>query len=144
MAIDTAKIYAGFRSAMTDNAALMDKIKVVYRDMAIEGAQFPYIVYFAVSGHEENTFSEEVDGILFQVNIWAKNTSSKMATTIIDEIVPLADAALTRVTLTIADYEAPLCYRLGFPVTLPITADQESAGIRGRMLQYRVIAYKSK
>ena len=43
----------------------------IYLDQAPDGTEFPYIVYFIVTGNPDNTFSEKMESIILQFSIFS-------------------------------------------------------------------------
>lgn len=143
MSIDPKQIKSAFYTKMTGNTALMAAITGVYHINAPDGTAYPYITYMAVSGFSTLTFTEFIDAPRFQVDIWAKDTATAMASTILDGIVPLVTAALDSVDLTVTGCLSAWCERIDTPIETEEDTEEE-AGIRRVALQYRVTTSKTR
>lgn len=137
MSLNPQAIKAGFRNAMINSSPLMAKITGVYHITAPAGTAYPYILYYGGNGFSELTFTEYVDTVRFTLDIWAKDTATKKAGTILDEIVPLVASALDCATLTVTGYSGVVCERAGLPLELA-AEPEEAAEVRRAILQYLV------
>ena len=68
----------------------------VYLDAAPDGAQFPYVVFFIVSGNPEDTFKDKIDDTLIQFSLFSASTGAAEITTMYANLkTAMDDAALT-------------------------------------------------
>jgi hypothetical protein len=63
----------------------------IYLDRAIAGAQFPYVVYFIVSGVPDKTFTEDYEEILIQFSLFSTLRSATEITTMYKHLTDLFD-----------------------------------------------------
>lgn len=68
----------------------------IYLDRAVAGAQFPYVVYFIISGVPDKTFTEDYEEILIQFSLFSASQSATEITTMYKHLTDLFDeCALT-------------------------------------------------
>lgn len=68
----------------------------IYLDAAPDGAQFPYVVFFIVSGNQDKTFTEHYTNTLIQFSLFSASTGATEITTMYGYLkTALDECALT-------------------------------------------------
>jgi hypothetical protein len=81
---------------VTGSALSTDVGGRVYLDQAPDGAEFPYVVFFIVSGVPDRTFTEHYTDTLIQCSLFSASSSATEVTTIYADLIALLDeCALT-------------------------------------------------
>jgi hypothetical protein len=70
----------------------------VYLDYAPVDAVFPHIVYFVVSGTQNNTFTEDISETLVQFSIFSSSSSASEISGIFDSLKTLLDGCVLTIT----------------------------------------------
>ena len=70
----------------------------IYLDQAPDGCEFPYIVFFIVSGVPEKTFTEDFENILIQFSIFSASPGATEITTIYNHLDELFDECSFTIT----------------------------------------------
>ena len=91
--IDFWKAIYTFFSATPHNAFYTAIGGRFYYGEAKQGASFPYAVYFGSSQSDEDTFSETIDEVAFQINIYSDKKTSTEAMQLSDYCRELFDGA---------------------------------------------------
>ena len=81
-------LFLGIWNKFNGNAALKAAVTNMYFSEAIQTAVLPYIVYHKISGVPDYTFTEDMENVLIQFNIYDDHSSS---TTINDIYTKLTD-----------------------------------------------------
>ena len=66
-------VYKKFNDDIT---GLKTSVTGLYLDRALQGTAYPYIVYHKISGRPDWTFTEDMENILLQFNIFDDHSSS--------------------------------------------------------------------
>lgn len=137
MTLNADNIQAGIYAKLTGAANLMALITGVYLDEAPDGTAYPYVVYRRVAWGNADDFSHYNESVLFQIDVYAQDTSSKKAAQIVGPITKQVALALDNATLTVTGYEFGRCKREGGPIPLTDSGEREM-GVEREMVQYRV------
>jgi len=70
----------------------------IYLDAAPDGAQFPYVVFFIVSGTPEKTFTEHYTNTLIQFSLFSSSTGATEITTMYGNLKSLFDECALSIT----------------------------------------------
>lgn len=70
----------------------------IYLDAAPDGAQFPYVVFFIVSGNQEKTFTEHYTNTLIQFSLFSASSSATEITTMYGYLKSLFDECSLTIT----------------------------------------------
>jgi len=91
-------LFLGIWNKFNGNAALKAAITNMYFSEAIQTAVLPYIVYHKISGRPDYTFTEDMENVLIQFNIYDSNSSSATINDIYTKLTALYDYCSLTVT----------------------------------------------
>jgi len=95
-------LFTGLYSKFSNNAALKAVVSGMYLTEAIQGAEYPYIVYHLISNIADWTYTEDMENSLIQFSIFDNHNSS---TTILD-IFEKLKTCYDWTTLTVTGYSS--------------------------------------
>ena len=81
-------VYKKFNDDIT---GLKTSVTGLYLDRALQGTAYPYIVYHKISGRPDWTFTEDMENILLQFNIFDDHSSSTTINDIYAKLTTLFD-----------------------------------------------------
>jgi len=70
----------------------------IYLDRAPDGCEFPYVVYFIVSGVPEKTFTEEYSNVIIQFSLFSASEGATEITTMYADLKSLFDECALTIT----------------------------------------------
>jgi len=91
-------LFLGIWNKFNGNAALKAAVTGMYFNKAIQTAVMPYIVYHKISGRPDYTFTEDMENVLIQFNIYDNNSSSATINDIYTKLTALYDYCSLTVT----------------------------------------------
>jgi len=91
-------LFTGIYSKFSGNSALSGAVTGLYLNKAPQGTAYPYIVYHKISGRPDYTFSEDMENVLIQFNIYDSNSSSATINDIYTKLTALYDWCTLDVT----------------------------------------------
>jgi len=91
-------LFLGIWNKFNSNAALKAAVTNMYFSEAIQTAVLPYIVYHKISGRPDYTFTEDMENVLIQFNIYDSNSSSATINDIYTKLTALYDYCSLTVT----------------------------------------------
>lgn len=91
-------IWNKFNIANGAATALKNAVTGMYLTEAPQGTAYPYIVYHKISGVPDWTFSEDMENVLIQFNIYDDNSSSATINDIYTKLIALYDWCTLSVT----------------------------------------------
>jgi len=137
MTLNADNIQIGVYAKLTGATNLMALITGVYLDEAPDGTAYPYVTYKRVAWGNPDDFSHFYESVLFQIDVYAQDTTTKKAAQIVGPITKQVAIALDNVTLSVTGYEFGKCAREGGPI--PATSEAEKdMGVERELMQYRV------
>ena len=92
-------VYKKFNDDIT---GLKTSVTGLYLDRALQGTAYPYIVYHKISGRPDYTYTEDMENVLIQFNIYDDNSSS----TTINDIYAKLTALFDWCTLTVLGWNS--------------------------------------
>ncbi len=95
-------LFQAIYSKFSNNGALSGAVTGMYLTEAPQGTAYPYIVYHKISGRPDYTFSEDMENVLIQFNIYDSNSSS----TTINDIYTKLTALFDWCTLTVSGWDS--------------------------------------
>ena len=124
--------------------AITNLVTGIYHKIAPQGAVFPYILFWIVTGSNRDTFGDWGDDLLVQIDGYCKDkdkngnevSGSKYCGVISEAITTLMDEA----DLSVSGYSNIFCQRQGPPRDL----FEEDVKTYHYVLEYRIILGKAK
>jgi len=95
-------LFTGIYAKFDGNAALKAVINGMYFTEAPQDAVMPYIVYHKISGVPDYTFTEDMENVIIQFNIFDDHSSS----TTINDIYTKLTALFDWCSLTVAGWDS--------------------------------------
>jgi hypothetical protein len=133
-------LYTGITSLLTGTPAHAYYVAIggrQYLRKAPQGATFPYVVYFTVSGIADRSFGEMEEETLIQFNIFSKKNSASEAGTILAALFTRYDYC----ALTVAGYNFISMQR---DFVVPNDDFSQDTPIYGYSVQYTTIIQKNR
>jgi len=96
------ELFTGLYNKYSGNEALKAAITGFYFTEAPQDAAMPYIVYHKISGRPDYTYTEDMENVLIQFNIYDDNSSS----TTINDIYAKLTALFDWCTLTVLGWNS--------------------------------------
>ncbi|GAG59613.1 unnamed protein product, partial [marine sediment metagenome] len=84
-------LFLGIYAKFFGNTPLKNAVTDLYLDRAKQTAVYPYIVYHKISGRPDYTFTEDMENVLIQFNIYDDNSSSETINDIYTKLKALYD-----------------------------------------------------
>jgi len=81
-------VYKKFNDDIT---GLKTSVTGLYLDRALQGTAYPYIVYHKISGRPDYTYTEDMENVLIQFNIYDDHSSSTTINDIYKKLTALFD-----------------------------------------------------
>lgn len=120
-------LFEGIWNKYNGNAALKAVVTGMYFTEAPQGTAYPYIVYHKISGVPGYTYTEDMENIIIQFNIFDNNNSVITINDIYTKLTALYDWT----TLTVSGYSSIYCKR-------ELDKLEKNDGIWNYFLQYRL------
>jgi len=95
-------LFKGIWNKYNGNTALKAVVSGMYLTEAPQGTVYPYIVYHKISGVADYTFTEDMENVIIQFNIYDNNNSS----TTINDIYTKLTALYDWCSLTVAGWDS--------------------------------------
>jgi len=95
-------LFTGIWNKYNGNAALKAVVSGMYLTEAPQGTAYPYIVYHKISGRPDYTYTEDMENVIIQFNIFDDNNSS----TTINDIYTKLTALYDWCSLTVAGWDS--------------------------------------
>ena len=92
------ELFTGIYSKFSGNAALKAVVTGFYFTEAPQGTVYPYIVYHKISGVPDYTYTESMENVLIQFNIYDDHSSSTTINDIYAKLTALFDWCSLTVT----------------------------------------------
>jgi len=84
-------LFTGLWNKFNGNAALKAVVSGMYLTEAPQGTAYPYITYHKISGVADYTFTEDMENVIIQFNIFDDNNSSTTINDIYTKLTALYD-----------------------------------------------------
>jgi len=84
-------LFTGLYSKFSNNAALKAVVSGMYLTEAPQGTEYPYIVYHKISGVPDHTYTEDMENVIIQFNIYDDHNSSTTINDIYTKLTALYD-----------------------------------------------------
>jgi len=91
-------LFTGIWNKYNGNAALKAAVSGMYLTEAPQGTAYPYITYHKISGVADYTFTEDMENVIIQFNIFDNNNSSTTINDIYTKLTALYDWCSLTVT----------------------------------------------
>jgi len=91
-------LFTGLWNKYNGNAALKAAVSGMYLTQAPQGTEYPYIVYHKISGVPDHTYTEDMENVIIQFNIFDNNNSSTTINDIYTKLTALYDWCSLTVT----------------------------------------------
>lgn len=91
-------LFQGLWNKYNGNAALKAVVSGMYFTEAPQGTAYPYIVYHKISGVADYTFTEDMENVIIQFNIYSDSNSSTTINDIYTKLTALYDWCSLTVT----------------------------------------------
>jgi len=95
-------LFQGLWNKYNGNAALKAVVSGMYLTEAPQGTAYPYIVYHKIDGRPDYTYTEDMENVIIQFNIYDDNNSS----TTINDIYTKLTALYDWCSLTISGWDS--------------------------------------
>jgi len=95
-------LFTGLWNKYNGNAALKAVVSGMYLTQAPQGTAYPYITYHKISGVADYTYTEDMENVIIQFNIYDDNNSS----TTINDIYTKLTALYDWCSLTVAGWDS--------------------------------------
>lgn len=95
-------LFLGIYTKFSNDAALSGAVTGMYFIEAPQGSVYPYIVYHKITGTPDWTFSEDMENVIIQFNIFDDHSSS----TTINDIYTKLTALFDWCSLTITNWDS--------------------------------------
>ena len=84
-------LFTGLWNKYNGNAALKAVVSGMYFAKAPQGTAYPYIVYHKISGRPDYTYTENMENVIFQFNIYDDHNGSTTVNDIFKKFTALYD-----------------------------------------------------
>jgi len=84
-------LFTGLWNKYNGNAALKAVVSGMYLTEAPQGTEYPYIVYHKISGVPDHTYTEDMENVIIQFNIFDDHNSSTTINDIYTKLTALYD-----------------------------------------------------
>ena len=84
-------LFTGLWNKYNSNAALKAVVSGMYFTQAPQGTAYPYIVYHKISGVADYTYTEDMENVIIQFNIFDDHNSSTTINDIYTKLTALFD-----------------------------------------------------
>jgi len=84
-------LFTGLWNKYNGNAALKAVVSGMYLTEAPQGTEYPYIVYHKISGVPDHTYTEDMENVIIQFNIYDDHNSSTTINDIYTKLTALYD-----------------------------------------------------
>ena len=84
-------LFTGLYAKYNSNAALKAVVSGMYFTEAPQGTAYPYIVYHKISGVADYTYTEDMENVIIQFNIFDDHNSSTTINDIYTKLTALFD-----------------------------------------------------
>ena len=84
-------LFTGLYNKYNSNAALKAVVSGMYLTEAPQGTLYPYIVYHKISGVADYTYTEDMENVIIQFNIYDDHSSSTTINDIYTKLTALFD-----------------------------------------------------
>lgn len=116
----------------------------IYLDRAVTGAEFPFIVYFIVSGIPEKTFTEDYEETIIQFSLFSASQGATEITTMYGHLKDLFDECALTIPPTGAATETLIWMRRENLTTMieDVTINNAVVSVRHWAVDYEVLTSK--
>lgn len=112
----------------------------VYLDEAPAGCEFPYVVFFIVSGVPDNVFTKYGESVLIQISLFSASAGATEITTMFNHLTALYDDA----QLTVTGYNMIVMERQNLMTTVEeIETPEGKQTVKHWTVDYEAVIQKS-